>query len=82
MYNHDITDNDLRAFCHWYADFHGDTDITPGVLLTCMCGYFHTYTKAADQLLNRCMRLKAVTADHGDTVKIVINNENTTYHEF
>lgn len=74
-----ITDNDLMAFCRWYADFHGATDITPSVITTCLCGYFHTFTKAAYQLLKRCMRLRLVVAD-GDNVNIVNNNENTTNH--
>lgn len=67
-----ITDNDLMAFCRWYADFHGATNITPSVITTCLCGHFHTSTKAANQLLKRCMRLKLVVAD-GDTLTIVNN---------
>ena len=69
----DITDNDLMAFCRWYADFHGATDIMPSVITTCLCGHFHTFTKAANQLLKRCMRLRLVVAD-GDTLTIVNNN--------
>lgn len=69
-----ITDNDLMVFCRWYADFHGATNITPSVITTCLCGHFHTFTKAANQLLKRCKRLKLVVAD-GDTLTIV-NNDN------
>ena len=54
-----ITDNELMAFCRWFAGFHGGTT-SPSVFTTCMCGYFHTYTKAANKLLKRCMRLGAV----------------------
>lgn len=66
----DITDNDLMVFCRWYADFHGATDIMPSVITTCLCGYFHTFTKAANQLLKRCMRLKLVVAS-GNTLIII-----------
>lgn len=65
----DITDNDLITFCRWYADFHGATDIKPSVITTCLCGYFHTFTKAANQLLKRCMRLRLVVAD-GESLTI------------
>lgn len=74
-----ITDNDLIAFCQWHANFHGATDITPSVFTTCLCGHFHTFTKAANQLLKRCMELRMVVAD-GDTLTIVNNNEKTTIH--
>lgn len=74
-----ITDNDLMVFCRWYADFHGATNITPSVITTCLCGHFHTFTKAANQLLKRCMRLRLVVAG-GDTLTIVNNNEKTTTH--
>lgn len=71
-----ITDNDLMVFCRWYADFRSATNITPSVITTCLCGHFQTFTKAANQLLKRCMRLKLVVAD-GDTLTIVNNNEKT-----
>jgi hypothetical protein len=71
-----ITDNDLMAFCRWYADFHGAIDITPSVMSTCLCGYFSTFTKAADLLLKRCMRLGLVVAA-GDKLNIVNYNDNT-----
>ena len=44
-----VTDNDLMAFCNWFADFHGNTT-SPSVFTTCLCGRSHTYTKAANQL--------------------------------
>lgn len=69
-----ITDNDLMAFCQWYGDFHGATDITPSVMTTCLCGHFQTYTKAANQLLKRCMRLGLVSLKNGK-LTIVINHK-------
>lgn len=69
-----ITDNDLMQFCRWYADFHGATNITPSVIVTCLCGHFHTYTKAANQLLKRCMRLGLVSLKN-DKLTIVINHK-------
>ena len=59
----DITDNDLREFLGWYRDFHGCRPADAPVITTCMCGYFHTYTKNANKLLTRCKRLKMVVKD-------------------
>ena len=70
-----VTDNDLMALCDWFADFHGNTT-SPSVITTCLCGHFHTFTKAADRLLKRCMRLRLVVAD-GDNLNIVNNNLKT-----
>lgn len=64
-----IIDTDLVEFCKWYADFHGDTDIETSVIVMCLCGYFHTFPKAADKLLMRCKKLRLVVAN-GDTWKI------------
>lgn len=62
MKTENITDKDLRMFCEWFAGFHGTTT-EPAVITTCMCGYFHTYTKNANKLLTRCKRLKMVVKD-------------------
>lgn len=70
-----ITDNDLMAFCGWFADFHGNATM-PSVFTTCLCGYFQTYTKGATKLLKRCERLKLVTIN-GDVLTIVNNNKIT-----
>lgn len=70
-----ITDNDLMAFCRWFADFHGNTTM-PSVFTTCLCGHFQTYTKGATKLLKRCERLKLVTIN-GDVLTIVNNNKIT-----
>ena len=79
MMTENITDNDLMEFCKWYAGFHGATDIEPSVIETCLCGYFHTFAKAANKLLMRCKKLKLVAAN-GDTVNIVLNNIKLTDH--
>ena len=47
-----ITDTDLVEFCKWYADFHGDTDIETSVIVTCLCGYFHTFPKQPTSCYN------------------------------
>ena len=68
-----VTDKDLIAFCEWFADWHGKTT-SPSVFTTCLCGYFHTYTKAANQMLKRCMRMRLVVVQ-GDKLTIA-NNDN------
>ena len=70
-----ITDTDLVEFCKWYADFHGDTDIETSVIVTCLCGYFHTFPKAADKLLMRCKKSRLVVAN-GDTWNIQIGGHD------
>ena len=72
MMNERITDNNLMEFCKWYAGFHGAADIEPSVIETCLCGYFHTFSKAANQLLKRCMKLGLVVAE-GDTISLTSN---------
>ena len=70
-----ITDTDLVEFCKWYADFHGDTDIETSVIVTCLCGHFHTFPKAADKLLMRCKKSGLVVAN-GDTWNIQIGGHD------
>ncbi|MDD6686826.1 MAG: hypothetical protein PUE70_03935 [Sodaliphilus pleomorphus] len=72
MMNEKITDNDLMGFCKWYAGFHGAADIESSAIETCLCGYFHTFSKAANQLLKRCMKLGLVVAE-GDTISLTSN---------
>ena len=60
-----ITDGELMEFYKWYADFHGKAPVDKSVATTCLCGYFHTYTKRAECLLKRCLRLGLVIARQG-----------------
>ena len=61
----EITDNHLADFCAWYAQFHGCKPVEASVISTCICGYFGTYSKAADKLLARCKRLKLLDVADG-----------------
>lgn len=65
-------DNDLIDFCNWFANFHGATNIKQSVIVTCLCGYFHTYTKNAEQLFKRCQKLNLVVITND---AVVINNK-------
>ena len=56
----DITDNDLKRFCQWYKGFHGCKPVTTTIFSTCLTGFFHTHSKAADKLLLRLNRLSLV----------------------
>lgn len=60
MKNEDITDNDLRQFCRWCAGFHGCKPVVTSVLITCLTGYFSTYSKAAEMLLARLKKLNLI----------------------
>lgn len=55
----EITNNQLRDFCSWFAARHRAT-APMSVIATCMCGKFHTYTKVAETLVKRCVRLKLI----------------------
>lgn len=71
MTNERITDNNLIEFCKWYAGFHGAAGIEASVIETCLCGYFHTFPKAAIKLLMRCKKLRLVVAN-GDKLNMQI----------
>jgi hypothetical protein len=61
----DITDNDLREFCQWFADWHGCKVASASVIATCMTGHFKTFPKAADKLLNKCIQLRLLEVKKG-----------------
>ena len=61
----EITGKNLAVFCTWYAQFHGCKPVEASVISTCICGYFGTYSKAADKLLARCKRLKFLDVADG-----------------
>lgn len=57
-----ISDEQLKAFCKWYAGHHQDA-APVSVVQTAMCGHLHTYTKAAAAMLRRCVRLHLVRVE-------------------
>lgn len=65
MIETNVTDKELKEFCTWYADFHGTKTVNSSVMTTCLCGYFHTYPKAAEMLLRRCKQLGLVGIHQG-----------------
>ncbi len=66
MNNEEISDMDLREFCEWYVGFHGTKPVAATVLVTCMTGYFSTYSKAADKFLARLKKLNLITMIDND----------------
>ena len=52
-----VVDKDLQDFCRWYKDHFGRAEDEKDVVVTCLCGHFHTYTKKAKELLGRCESL-------------------------
>ncbi len=57
----EFQDNELREFCTWYQVHFRKKESFKSVVTTCMCGHFHTYTRAAEILLKRCVELGLVT---------------------
>ena len=49
-----ISDEQLRGFCGWYCRHHGSAPVCQSVFVTCLCGYFHTFGKAAEAIASRC----------------------------
>lgn len=73
MQMHSMTEertNNLTEFCRWYADFHGTRPKARSVFITCLCGHFHTYPKAAETILRELKRLRMVE-ESGGSVRIL-----------
>ena len=46
---------DIRTFIAWYSMYQQSRETS--VLETCICGYFHTYTKEAKRIIRECEQL-------------------------
>lgn len=46
---------DLRTFIVWYSMYQQSRETS--VLETCICGYFHTYTKEAKRIIRELEQL-------------------------
>lgn len=66
----DIQDNDLKAFSEWYKQRFNECCMPESVLATCMCGYFHTHAKHAEELLMRMQSLGLIIRHKNDTISI------------
>lgn len=45
------TDNVLKEFCRWHVCRYGAQRSERSTFITCLCGRFHTYPKAAELIL-------------------------------
>jgi hypothetical protein len=61
-----MTNQELRDFRDWYAGRHGRDPTSFSIFVTCLCGYFHTYPKAATALLKELRRLGFAKVKAGD----------------
>ena len=66
------TNQELREFRDWYADHHGTQPTEHSVFTTCICGHFHTYTKAAEAILSEMRKMRLVEVRAG---KVTINDK-------
>ena len=62
----------MNEFCLWYTKRHS-IDTSKSVLITCLCGYFHTYPKKAESLFKEMMASGLVT-EMDDRVRINLSN--------
>lgn len=60
---------ELREFCKWYAGRFGNTQTETSTFTTCLCGHFHTYSKAALSIL-RDMKGLGLVQVRNNTVKV------------
>ena len=60
----------LREFCKWYAGNFGARPAACSVFVTCLCGHFHTYPKAASTILREMKGLGLVEV-RGGTVRVL-----------
>jgi hypothetical protein len=63
-----IEDIDLRKFCRW-CRYRGK--MSEEVLVTCMCGHFHSYPKAMRKELKRMQSLGLIIVNTDKTISIV-----------
>lgn len=56
-----IQDSELVEFCQWYKSRYGKGQTEPSVMITCLCGYFHTYPKQAIIELSRLNSLELIS---------------------
>jgi DNA mismatch repair ATPase MutS len=48
-----VADSELQEFCQWYKGHYGKAESFESVMITCLCGRFHTYPKEAKKLMER-----------------------------
>ena len=59
-----IEDSRLLEFCTWYAQRHGVKPVPFSVFTTCICGYFHTFSKTAGTIVARCQDAGLISVKH------------------
>ena len=70
------TASELLRFREWYADFHGVQPTERSVFVTCLCGHFHTYTKAVASILRDLKKLGLIET-RGGTVRVLAKDGAT-----
>lgn len=63
----EIKDEDLREFCRW-CRFRGN--VSEDVLVTCLCGHFHSFPDVMKQQLKRMVSLGLITVNKDKTYQI------------
>ena len=77
-----IEDSQPLESCSWYLKRHGVTPVPLSVFVTFLCGFHHTYTKAAEALAKRCKQLGLIEIkDKIVTPKIERKYETCTREE-
>lgn len=57
----DITNFELQNFCEWFKEHYRKDNVYESVMITCLCGHYHTFPRQANRLLKRLVVLKYVS---------------------
>ena len=61
MDNEEIADSELQEFCRWYKDHYCRNESFECAMITCLCGYFHTYPRHAKVIVYRLKSLDLIS---------------------
>lgn len=59
-----IGDEQLRDFCGWYRRHHSSAPVCLSVFVTCLCGYFHTFSRVAEAIAVRCKEVGLIRIEN------------------
>jgi hypothetical protein len=57
----EITDGELGEFCQWFKQHYGKAESYESAMITCLCGYFHTFPRQAKEIMRRLKSLELIT---------------------
>ena len=59
------TVNLMQNFAEWFKNYHGSDAKPKDVVITALCGYAHTYSKMAENLLKEAKKMGLCSEHQG-----------------